>query len=401
MISPRNIFQAYSEYVHYNVSITSTQQRLLIMSVMAERYVFDSLRHITSPNYGGIEFTDQKIRQIVNVLKNPALSSLTISIFTTHYSKYKRIYNAFVRLSRIWKTKKYPIQVSNDLFLSPLSVSDTGTYILLQNKCQYYFSLRDLARTVVESITHSQGLFSLPLVIKNPYTNIPFSKTELFNIFLTMKERCLPIPLAFWRFFQYEFNIFEFRRRMEPELRSMAINNYVSTAPHMELYPDLCDMLFHHNVHTAIRPGREFSVRQWIDDMRPFLKLFFNELYSHNMNERINAHNELQYKLQLFAIKNRNYGRQTDVSTNRGSEPITITNYLQNHIYNDLQYNTYINPSIPVFAEQKTEDFSDVEEEGDENSEDAGGNNEGGNNEDENSEDEEDDYEDGRWESPL
>ena len=75
------------------------------------------------------------------------------------FSKSQKCYYAFSRLSRIYKIKKYPIIVNNDLMLNALDIKNKNTFILIEKKSQYLFSLNDLVSIIETAISNSPVFF--------------------------------------------------------------------------------------------------------------------------------------------------------------------------------------------------------------------------------------------------
>jgi hypothetical protein len=319
-----------------------------------DRYIWDMLRSVLLRN--GRTFWAQTLRQVVNVLKNPVLTAASVSIFMKHYSRCRRIERAFVRLLHRWRLHKYPIAVQTDLYMTPLlsPQEDAHVVILFQNERQYYFSLHDLAHTMLEAITHHDGLFSAPLAIKNPYTNVPFTKTDLFHMFLTARRVGFPMPSLLSQFFRCECNVFLFRRKFEPVLRTEAIAKFISTASVNELYPDVLDMLYRHNMSTRIAPDVRFPKSKFVDRMRPFLRLFFVEMYSLDTNERTHAHYRLRSQLLEFSRKHPDFGKRMprivftaplvfyEANHHTMGPAFSLHDYFQDHVYNEIAYRRHM-----------------------------------------------------------
>jgi hypothetical protein len=156
-------------------------------------------------------------------------------------------------------------------------------------------------------------MFVEPQPVKNPYTNSFLSKPDLFNIYFAMRFRNMRIHDFFEKFFLCEFNIFEFRRRHETELRDFAIEQYVNTTSYSELSQDIDDMLRRHNMSSKIIISQWFPKQKLINTMRPFLKLYLLERYSFSSMTRTYAAKRLELELSSFIRNNPTYGRKIQV----------------------------------------------------------------------------------------
>ena len=108
------------------------------------------------------------------VLDNEYLFEEDTTIIETLYFQAKQIKNKFVTLIRNWKWKK-SVNYNNetDLYLNKLSTfKDKYKIVLLENNTRYHFRISDLVNYWIESLNNSQCLFSKPLVLTNPHTNL-------------------------------------------------------------------------------------------------------------------------------------------------------------------------------------------------------------------------------------
>ncbi len=299
-------------------------------------------------------FRAQRIRQTVHVLQNPLLTPRGREVFAHYYAAFRRLRALFGQLVRRWRLRRCPVQIQTDLFLAPLLPTDPHLYVLVHEHGQYYFSLSDLARTIVSAITHHEGFFLTPLPVRNPYTNVVLSKTDLYNIYLTMKERpSFPVPAYLQLFFRCEFDVYAFRRRAEAVLRSSVIRRFAQEAPYTELYPDVLDMLHRYRMQTAIRPDAGYSLQRWVDHMRPLLVWYFLRQYSLDVNERQYAECRVRTALDRFAQDNPRYGKRipcafrhaglpavyVDTVQRSAASGVQMEEYLQNHVYREAHYN--------------------------------------------------------------
>ena len=94
------------------------------------------------------------------------------------YIKAKKTINAFKIFSRIWKFKNSKIYSNNVNLLMDKNLSDIDNskkIILLHSNMVYTFTLIDLLTLWNTALINTEGLFSKPLPLKNPYTNRIFT----------------------------------------------------------------------------------------------------------------------------------------------------------------------------------------------------------------------------------
>ena len=376
--------------------------------ISPEEYIAKTILHMICkrkvPLFTSYSFF--RIKEFFTTLENPFLSSNIKEELLNSFCKFKQTYWAFTKLAKIWKIKHTPIRIQCDLYMNELDPSNPTTFQLIQPNGIYLFSLQNIARIVVDAITHHSGMFVEPLPIKNPYTNGLLSKCDLFNIYFSLKHRGVRISEMMERFFQCEFNVFEFRRRYETELRDIAIEQYAKNAGTLELAQDVDDMLRLHKMSNIIKICPGFPQKELVETMRPFLKLYFLERYSFSSMTRKYSSKRLKLELSQFVERNPIYGRKitsevsavspaanpfsppTQVQSQKSTRYITETvphifycksQYMETHIFNEDTFdryidtgdtmNTYIEPSTTLYntpVYPYTEAQNEVEEEDDE-----------------------------------
>ena len=255
------------------------------------------------------------MEEITNRFISPKIREELIN----HFCQFKRTYWAFTRFARIWKVRKTPVRIQTDLYMNELDLSNPNTYSLVHPDGIYLFSLQNIARIIVDAITHQSGMFVAPLPIKNPYTNNLLFKCDLFNIYLSLRYHHIRIHEMLERFYRCEFNIFEFQRKYETELRDYAIEQYAKTASTGELAQDIDDMIRLHRMNHRIVISPGFPQKNLVDTMRPFLKTYLLKRYSFSSTTRKYSSKKLEQDLRQFSEKNPLYGRRNDdiiLSTN-------------------------------------------------------------------------------------
>ena len=125
------------------------------------------------------------------------------NIIENVYFKAKNIQNKLIFLINTWKwNKSVDYNIDTDLYLNKLDKFHKKYRItLLENNTRYEFRISDLVNYWIESLHNSQGLFSKPLVLKNPHTNLPFLKHNLYNIYFKLLDSGFIIPTIITYFF--------------------------------------------------------------------------------------------------------------------------------------------------------------------------------------------------------
>ena len=161
------------------------------------------------------------------------------------YFKAKRIKNKLINLVRTRKwNKSINYGVDTDLYLNKLdSFKEKHKITILENNTRYIFRLSDIVNYWVESLINSQGLFSHPLIIKNPYTNLKLSIHNLYNIYFKLLDTGFTIPTIITYFFLSNMNINTFAYNYYHLLKENALKNFINSNYLYEQWEQVLNML--------------------------------------------------------------------------------------------------------------------------------------------------------------
>ena len=217
------------------------------------------------------------------------------------YFKTHRIIHILRRFMRTWKCKRAKTQVNFDLYMTPLVPNNRHTFPLYQSGSLYLFSLRDLTKLVMSSITHHNVIpfdYSLeyfPKVIKNPYNNIPFTKSDLYNIYFQMKNAFVNVNEMIHRFFLCEFNIYRFAKENRAEIERQGVHTLLKNMPKPTLAHNARSMFLKYATRVSKRRTIlkfkyppihvDFPEDILIQKLRPYLVLYFMTQYTVNGEE--------------------------------------------------------------------------------------------------------------------
>jgi hypothetical protein len=99
--------------------------------------------------------------------------------------------------------------------MNPIQPNVKNVLVLLQNKTKYVFHIRELISTMDTSLTNTSHFFSDPIAYKNPYTNMPFNKSNLYNIYFAVKSTNYIMPILLQKYFLCDFNLSIFASQNE------------------------------------------------------------------------------------------------------------------------------------------------------------------------------------------
>ena len=118
-----------------------------------------------------------------------------------------------------YKYKKSNIVVNTDIGLNELIPNSKNVICIFHKNARYLFHINDLINIINTSLTNSYMFFSEPLPIKNPYNNLPFGKSTLYNIYFFIKYKTNYHCDLLLKFFDCDFNLSLFKIKNEYLLR--------------------------------------------------------------------------------------------------------------------------------------------------------------------------------------
>ena len=113
-------------------------------------------------------------------------------------------------------------------------VNNKLTFDIYIDKFIYKFTYEDLIKIIKNNLLNYDSdttgamitnNFLTPLEIKNPYTNVYFSKSSLYNIYFKIHDSTFNMPILFERFFQVNFNLDLFKKHNDVLLKEYLFNS--------------------------------------------------------------------------------------------------------------------------------------------------------------------------------
>jgi hypothetical protein len=252
-----------------------------------------------------------------NSLKNLFMKNEYREDFINYFCKIQRIYHILNSFIAKYKYKKAKIVVNRDMCLNEININDKNVFCLLHHNSKYLFHICDLINIINTSLTNSQHFFSEPVSIKNPYNNLPFEKSILYNIYMFIKFHTFYSPEFFFKFFQCHFNLTIFGKQNEYILREYNIKNFVYKSSSNVLKMEIKSMLSQFNAKYKNSRQRyninidvSFPNDKLIKIMKPYLLLYCTSVYSLLIHKREEATIILNKKLIDFYNFNPSFGRK-------------------------------------------------------------------------------------------
>jgi hypothetical protein len=231
------------------------------------------------------------------------------------FSKTQRTYRGFARLALLYKVRhSKTYNVDTDLCFNSLTALSEKIITNIYDDASrtiYKFRISDIINITKSALSNAPSFFTEPLSIKNPYTNLPFSISQLYHLYFVVKESPYIMPSLFHHFFELNFDLDEFADRHEALIRDESIKIFLITSTCDQKYFHIVKMITlydEHFININIHPN--FPVEKLVEGLSPFLKDYLYGVYSLNPSLRFHARRHLRTSLIRFAKLNPSYGRK-------------------------------------------------------------------------------------------
>ena len=254
-----------------------------------------------------VYYKSSKLEFFKTIITNPFMGEM-VEGFKDVFCEIKRMYNAFSLLARLWKWKHTKVYNTEDLYMTPLSMYDKNTVAILQNKTIYLFSIRELIMNITTEISNSLHFFADPSACKNPYTNLPFDKSVLYNIYFKIRESNYKFPELFHRFFLTDFDLTKYINENTYLIREQAIKTVVNNLLNDDIH-DMVLVMFDEHGFRNFRINKLYPPDKLKREMKPYLLLFYESRYSLNISKARYCKEKLYSKLYELYNTNPQFGR--------------------------------------------------------------------------------------------
>ena len=246
------------------------------------------------------------------ILNNKRITNCEIEYF---FNKFNKAQNAYIAFRKIAQHCKYKygkrFEIDADLCFNAFSqFSPKITISLLENNIIYKFRLSDLVNIINKSLTNAPHFFVEPLEVKNPYTNLPFSSCNLYNIYFKLKEINYVMPILFQQYFSSNFDLVRFKNYNECFIRDKAIDNFMKDASIDEQYQYILKMFYIHYRSVYFKIDPYFPRPKIVSVFKSYLHSFLQEEYSLNPYVRETKKIQLEYNLSIFSQLNPDFGKR-------------------------------------------------------------------------------------------
>jgi hypothetical protein len=232
--------------------------------------------------------------------------------------------------------------------LNEISINDKNVICIFQKNCRYLFNINDIVKIINNSLTNSYLFFVEPKPCKNPYNNLIFEKSTLYNIYFYIKYNTCIYPELVFKFFECNFNLSLFVYKYESLARDYLIKNFVNSSTSSITTTEIKKMINIFNSHNTkkIYIHNDFPQDKLIQILKPYLFLHLTSVYSFNNLIKNRAKIELKAKLIRFNKFNPIFGRKIVKNVATRQQPFGKIIYKQHFEFIDSHVN--FNPKNSV-----------------------------------------------------
>ena len=325
--------------------------------------------YMTGIYYNTHQFTC-KNKKFITICKFNELRKMLHNIFIPEsqkeallilFSKIQRTYYAFSRLANIFRYKKAVIQISSDLCMNDIKESDSNVFTVIHNKSKYLFIISDLINIMNNNLFNSVYFFPEPLQTKNPYNNIPFNASTMYNIYFFIRLHICIMPELIQGYYLSNLDLDIFKYNYEGLIRETYIKNYVYTTHFEDLHDIVLDMIKKYNIYgTKLAIHNDFPEDKLVTIMRPYLFLYYmSKYYISGSCKKQTSVNMLKKKFRSFIQYNPFFGRKRVCFVNKSKR--TIITFNCNHINFNTDYNGTISDLMANYDPNIEAEFYDNE----------------------------------------
>lgn len=297
------------------------------------------------------------------ILQNDKLNEEEKKYLFDIFSKTQKTYNSLNRISFLYKKyKANHYDINCDLCMNDFNTIKSNIIFSLfckNDKTIYKFRISDIITIINNALTYDYNFITIPQEIKNPYTNIPFDKGELYYIYFKIKNSSFLMPYLFDRLFTDNFDLFKFKINNECYLRDESIKKFIKTDNILDKRNYILSMFEEYFIYAKTTIDFFYPPSILVHHFnKPYLELYLKSTYSLNPDLKFLSTNQLIEKLINFNKLNPNYG-QAFITKKRDNE---------NNIHLIYRFNTTLNTDSTDLLEKLQNDKKENNEENNEQS---------------------------------
>jgi len=160
----------------------------------------------------------------------------------TAYIRECRLRNAFRHVLQRWRIKK--IDSRHETIIDPITLSqpDKEVSIYDQNR-KFVFDARSLSQHIQAQLLHHDGGFAVPMMPRNPWTNMEFSYIHLLSIYYQL-HHYREMPWCFQTLRQFRFHLSTWSKYHHSAITMQAIQRSLQQLDSMDAREMFEDFIF-------------------------------------------------------------------------------------------------------------------------------------------------------------
>ena len=249
-----------------------------------------------------------------------------------YYSQ--KYYFLISKYANKYKMKKVKIYHNNcDLNMTPFEEIPEKLLIKLYDKSTnliYIFRISDLIHIINNSLAYMENYKFTAKNIKNPYTNIEFNKSALYNIYFKLNSSTFIMPQLFHLYFLLDFNLTKHIIYNNTNIRQFSIKQHIRTASIDTKYELIESMLEFFKSDVEIAINNYIEKIEYVNIFSPYVYLYILYLYSNNRYISMFSRQLLFKKFINFSKYNKNRNINVICDKNIMKKPIIILEYYNN-----------------------------------------------------------------------
>ena len=204
---------------------------------------------------------------------NMFIPNIVMELIREIFQKTQKAYYALLKFLQIINIKKSKTVITTDLSLFPINLKSKYTILIHEKNINYLFTLFDLIHIIKTAITNSPYVFPEPLEPKNPYNNVPFTKNQLYYIYLKIRETNITIHPLINNYYLCDFDLEKFILDNEQLIREYSIKKYVTDSPITTIHDEIIDMCNNSRnlLKRKLKIHKDFPKKELVEIMKPYL----------------------------------------------------------------------------------------------------------------------------------
>ena len=257
-----------------------------------------------------------KFNLIKKCNENIFISQTIKDDFLSCFSNAQKKYSSLARLQYLYLFHKATFRNDHDTLLTPIDSTMRNVIIVFHGKSKYLFRNYEMNKLIKSALcNHDEFDTAVPLPCKNPYSNIPFSKAQLINIYNQMLYSTQQIEPLVSYYYNNGFNLKLFHNNYYSNMNQQYIKDkYDSLYTRKQIIHQVKEMVnyMYDTTNGDIKFPRNDDMYM---DLKPYLKLYYLSEYSTDEFTKHRSLQELKFRLKKILRENPKYGKRSRKAT--------------------------------------------------------------------------------------